>query len=185
MRGAGIRFSRRFREKGERMVGAGVGAVEESQPPDVASVREILSESADPTGEGLPPTDFESGSPPEEMVTLVLDPDGRMVASVPEVNGFPETGERLDAEGVPGLAPVLQAARAGEEDPGRLYRRTPDGGYSAAAPVKNEDGRLIGVVVEGPRPSASRGRCCGWSPSSLSHSGSRSWWGFWARPLAS
>lgn len=118
------------------------------QPPDVASVREILSENADPTGEGLPPTDFESGSPPEEMVTLVLDPDGRMVASVPEVNGFPKTGERLDAEGVPGLSQILQAARAGEEDPRRLYKRTPDGGYSAVAPVKNEDGRLIGVVVE-------------------------------------
>ena len=117
--------------------------------PDAETVRGILLEDRDlPPGEQPSPAGFREGSLPDAYATFVLDPEGRMVASVPKVDGFPDPGERLDARGVPGLSPVLAAARAGEEDSKRLYKRFRDGGYSAAAPVKNEDGRLIGVVVE-------------------------------------
>ena len=117
--------------------------------PDVETVRGILLDNHDlPPGERPFPAHFREGRLPDEYVAFVLDPEGRMVASVPKVDGFPKPGERMDARGVPGLSPVLEAAREGEEDPRRLYKRVQDGGYSAVAPIKDEEGRLIGAVVE-------------------------------------
>ena len=79
---------------------------------------------------------------------MVLDPDGRMIASVPKIVGIQENGEPIDAEKIPGLPRVIEAASAGEGNPKDLYSRDPENGYTAAAPVKDDSGRVIGVVAE-------------------------------------
>ncbi len=119
------------------------------EPPDAGYAREILRSNLllEP-GQKTPSVNLEEGSLPEESVVMVLGPDGRMIASVPKIIGLQETGGRVDAEKIPGLSQILAVASAGEEDPKDLYSKDPGNGYTAAAPVKDEKGRVVGVVAE-------------------------------------
>jgi len=74
---------------------------------------------------------------------LVLDPHYRILAAVPPV---PEEESSYIAS-IPGLFPLLQKAMAGEEDPARLYSRQPEGMLLVAAPIRDENGEILGALV--------------------------------------
>ncbi len=78
---------------------------------------------------------------------FVVDDEGRLLAS-DRASGGPSEGERLDSGLFPGLDPILTGALGGEEDPWHLQTRSPDGRQLyTVAPVKGDDGRLLGAVV--------------------------------------
>ncbi len=74
---------------------------------------------------------------------LVLDLHYQILAAVPAVPGE----ESLYLASIPGLSPLLQKAMAGEEDPTRLYSRQPEGMLLVAAPVREENGEILGALV--------------------------------------
>jgi two-component system, NarL family, sensor histidine kinase LiaS len=116
-------------------------------PPDAEALREQLRLffNEGDAGQGMGSLDLTLG--PGDGYLLVVDDEGRLVASDREPEGFSE-GELLDPELFPGLDPVLTAALGGEEDTWRLQTRSPDDRQLyTVAPVKNDDGRVLGVVV--------------------------------------
>src|SRR5215203_5703227 len=108
-------------------------------PPDVETLREeilLLSNEGD-VGQGAESLDLTLG--PGDGYVFVVDDERRLVAS---------DRDRLDSELFPGLDPVLTAALGGEEDPWSLQARSPDNRQLyTLAPVKSDDGRVLGVVV--------------------------------------
>src|SRR4028118_2398995 len=116
-------------------------------PPDTEALREELRQTF---GEGDAGQDTESLDltlGPGDGYLFVVDDQRRLLASDRELEGLSE-GEHLDPETVPGLDPVLTAALGGEQDPWRLQASSPDDRQLyMAAPVTDEDGRVLGVVV--------------------------------------
>src|SRR5215204_1100685 len=116
-------------------------------PPDVETLREeilLLSNEGD-VGQGAESLDLTLG--PGDGYVFVVDDERRLVASDREPDVASE-GDRLDSELFPGLDPVLTAALGGEEDPWSLQARSPDNRQLyTLAPVKSDDGRVLGVVV--------------------------------------
>ena len=116
--------------------------------PDPEALRETLREELHP----VPEEEMDAkdtllyGTPPEGASLAVLDARGRVLASLPEKEAGPPGG-RFDAREVPELGPLVRAALGGEDDPKRLGFNTADGRMFAAAPVKGEDGRILGAVV--------------------------------------
>jgi NarL family two-component system sensor histidine kinase LiaS len=122
-------------------------------PPDVAGLkREVQPFLSDPilrTGEGPDQGGGSLGLPlaPDNGYVFVVDEEGRLLVSSRELGGAAD-GERFDAGSVPGLAPILKAALGGEGDPLRLSGYSPTGRQMlAAAPVKSDDGRVLGAVA--------------------------------------
>lgn len=116
-------------------------------PPDAEALREQLRLffNEGDAGQGMGSLDLTLG--PGDGYLLVVDDEGRLLASDREPEGTSE-GEVLDPELFPGLDPVLTAALGGEEDTWRLQTRSPDDRLLyTVAPVKNDDGRVLGVVV--------------------------------------
>jgi NarL family two-component system sensor histidine kinase LiaS len=120
-------------------------------PPDVGSLREQVGSLTRETnvrmaeGKGLGGMDFTLG--PNNGYLLVVDEERRLVVSSRRVSGSSE-GERVDAGRFPGLAPLMTAALGGEEDPWSLGAYSPGRGRMlAAAPVKADDGRVLGAVL--------------------------------------
>jgi NarL family two-component system sensor histidine kinase LiaS len=116
-------------------------------PPDAEALREQLRLffNEGDAGQGIGSLDLTLG--PGDGYLLVVDDEGRLLASDREPEGASE-GELLDPELFPGLDPVLTAALGGEEDTWRLQTRSPDDRQLyTVAPVKNDDGRVLGVVV--------------------------------------
>jgi len=123
-------------------------------PPDRERLREEINWFADGSGvrgaDRSPPGDGAAhvgvNVTPDEGVLFVLDEDRRLLTSVPALEGFPED-ERFDASEVPGLAPLLDAAYAGEENAGRLSTNTPEGRVLTVTPVEDGNGDVAGVLV--------------------------------------
>jgi NarL family two-component system sensor histidine kinase LiaS len=116
-------------------------------PPDTEALREEmrLSFYEGDVRQGTESLDLTLG--PGDGYLFVVDDERRLLASDREPEGASE-GEPLDLEPFPGLDPVLTAALGGEEDPWRLQARSPDDRQLyTVAPVKDEDGRVLGVVV--------------------------------------
>jgi two-component system, NarL family, sensor histidine kinase LiaS len=116
-------------------------------PPDVEALREeirLLSNEGD-VGQGAGSLDLALG--PGDGYLFVVDDERRLLASDREPDVASE-GDRLDSELFPSLDPVLTAALGGEEDPWSLQARSPDNRQLyTLAPVKSDDGRVLGVVV--------------------------------------
>lgn len=118
-------------------------------PPDVEGLRRELAEF---TGEaaireagsrGDEPVGFEVG--PGGGSLFVIDEDRRLLVSTPQLQDFPE-GERFEAESIPGLAPLVDAALSGEQNSRRLSANT-GGRMLTVVPLEDEDGRVAGALV--------------------------------------
>ena len=86
---------------------------------------------------------------PERFV-FVVDEERRVLAVSRGGDKLP-SGERLDAERLLGLDPILTAALNGEQDPDRLLSRPSDneqGRIALVAPVRDDDGRVLGAMVD-------------------------------------
>src|ERR671917_312128 len=123
----------------------------DQSPPDVEGLRKEIAPLTMDTnaraadGEGMGGLDFTLG--PSDGYLLVVDDEGRLLLSSRGVSGSPE-GERLDPERFPGLTPLLTAALGGEEDPWSLGAYSPGRGQMlVAAPVEDDDGRVLGAVL--------------------------------------
>ena len=116
-------------------------------PPDAEALREELRQTFDEGGAGQDAGSLDLTLGPGDGYLFVVDDERRLLASDREPEGFSE-GELLDPETFPGLDPVLTAALGGEEDPWSLQARSPDERQLyMAAPVTDEDGRVLGGVV--------------------------------------
>jgi two-component system, NarL family, sensor histidine kinase LiaS len=117
-------------------------------PPDTDALREevrLLLNEGD-TGQGPGSLDLPLG--PGDGYLFVVDDEGRLLASDREPAEGSSEGEPLDSGPFSGLDPALTAALGGEEDSWRLQARSPDDRQLyTVAPVKDDDGRVLGVVV--------------------------------------
>ena len=83
----------------------------------------------------------------ELTTVLLVDDEGQLLAYDRGPEG-PYEGERPDLGQFPGLDPALTTALEGEEDPWNLQARSPDDRQLyTVAPVKGDDGRVLGAVV--------------------------------------
>ncbi len=116
-------------------------------PPDAEALREELRQTFDEGGAGQDAGSLDLTLGPGDGYLFVVDDERRLLASDREPEGFSE-GEPLDPETFPGLDPVLTSALGGEEDPWSLQARSPDERQLyMAAPVTDDDGSVLGVVV--------------------------------------
>ncbi len=116
-------------------------------PPDAEALREELRQTFDEGGAGQDAGSLDLTLGPGDGYLFVVDDERRLLTSDREPEGFSE-GEPLDPETFPGLDPVLTSALGGEEDPWSLQARSPDERQLyMAAPVTDDDGSVLGVVV--------------------------------------
>ena len=124
-------------------------------PPDLDGLQEdwgMISGDVDARGsESAPESASGGGANSAEFIPLgttlfVLDSERRLLGGYPAVSSS-SVGSGFDERGSPELDALVTAALEGEEDPGQLNRNIPDEELLAVAPVKGEDGRVIGVVV--------------------------------------
>ncbi|MDQ4128294.1 MAG: histidine kinase [Actinomycetota bacterium] len=121
-------------------------------PPDSEKLREELTFFAN--GSDVQGTDVPSPEEPgvnfrltpDEGALFVVDENGRLLVSVPELRSY-EEGEPFEAERVPGLAPLVETALEGEERAKELSMNTPEGRVLTAIPVEDEKGRVVGALV--------------------------------------
>ena len=116
-------------------------------PPDTEALREEvrLPLGEGDAGQGAGSLDLTLG--PGDGYLFVVDDEQQLLAADREPEGVSE-GERLDPAPFPGLEPVLTAALGGEEDPWSLQARSPDDRQLyMLAPVRDDDGRVLGAVV--------------------------------------
>jgi NarL family two-component system sensor histidine kinase LiaS len=119
----------------ERVVAPRLAPHLEGSEPELGSLQEELLLVARETGaRGEEPGLLDLT--PEEGLLFVVGPDGRLLASVP-------AGERL----LPGLEPLVGEALSGVDDPARLSGGGAGGRVLVAAPIRGEDGRLLGAVA--------------------------------------
>src|SRR5918993_930803 len=120
-------------------------------PPDTEALREeVRQETWLSFDGGNVEQDAGSSDPalgPGDGNLFVVDDERRLLASDRESEEISE-GEPLDLGPFPGLEPILTAALGGEEDPWSLQARSPDDRQLyTVAPVKDDDGRILGAVV--------------------------------------
>ncbi len=120
-------------------------------PPDVESLREEVDQRTRETNVRMADGNNEGGMDftlgPNDGNLLVVDEERRLLVSSREISGYSE-GERLDPGRFPGLAPLLAGALRGEEDPWSLGAYSPGRGRMlAAAPVEDNNGRVLGAVL--------------------------------------
>jgi two-component system, NarL family, sensor histidine kinase LiaS len=119
-------------------------------PPDTEAIRKKLVGFADSSevrgGERPPPPPMSpSNYTADQGSLLVVDDRGRLLVSVPEMQGFPE-GERFDAGSISGLKPLVNAAFDGEENSGQLSSNV-EGQVLTVTPIEGKKGRVAGVLV--------------------------------------
>jgi NarL family two-component system sensor histidine kinase LiaS len=121
-------------------------------PPDAERLRDELTwfaEGSDVRGADRPSSDgvhLGFGVTPDAGSLFVLDDERRLLASVPEVEGFSE-GERFDAGRIAGLDPLVDAALGGEEKARSLSANTPEGRVLTVTPIEGKNGRVAGMLV--------------------------------------
>ena len=116
-------------------------------PPDTEVLHEEMRQffNEGDTGQDTGSLDLALG--PGDGYLFVVDDKQQLLASDREPDGTFE-GEVLDSGRFPGLETVLTAALGGEEDTWRLQVRSPDDRQLyTVAPVKGDDGRVLGAVV--------------------------------------
>ncbi|WP_395834307.1 histidine kinase [Cystobacter fuscus] len=120
-----------------------------SRPPDVAVLQEQLSrEFARVRSTGLPKGPIEvklEVAGPRQGVARVFDSSGGEVLTLSvEPEGLVRVAEsaRTDEETV-----LLERALSGASEPEHLASRGEDGGSFFAAPIRGQDGRVLGAVV--------------------------------------
>src|SRR5829696_6103674 len=120
-------------------------------PPDMEALREEKRQETWPSFDGGN-LEHDAGSSDPALglgdgYLFVVDDEQWLLASDRGSESSIE-GERLNSGLFPGLDPVLTAALGGEEDPWSLQARSPDNRQLyTLAPVKSDDGRVLGVVV--------------------------------------
>ena len=119
-------------------------------PPDTEAIRKKLvgfADSSEVRGAERPPPPPMSPSnyTADQGSLLVVDDRGRLLVSVPEMQGFPE-GERFDAGSISGLKPLVNAAFDGEENSGQLSSSV-EGQVLTVTPIEGKKGRVAGVLV--------------------------------------
>jgi signal transduction histidine kinase len=77
---------------------------------------------------------------------LILDPRKIVLATFPS-NTDSTVGEPVDVTSMMELGPLVDAALSGEDNYHRLYTVTRQKKFFAVAPVKSEDGGVLGVMV--------------------------------------
>ncbi len=116
-------------------------------PPDTEALREEMRQFFNEGDAEHGAVSLSLALGPGEGLLFVVDDERRLLAADREPEGSSE-GENLDSTPFPGLDPVLTAALGGEEDSWRLQARSPDNRQLyTVAPVKGDDGRVLGVVV--------------------------------------
>jgi NarL family two-component system sensor histidine kinase LiaS len=120
-------------------------------PPDLEGLQEemgMIDDGTIPLGsEGVPEWAYGSeGFTPVGTTLYVLDSERRLLGGYPAVSRS-SVGESLDVHNSPKLDSLVTAALDGEDDPALLNGHTPNAELLAVAPLKGEDGRLLGVVV--------------------------------------
>lgn len=119
-------------------------------PPDARAVREELELFVGLSGAtnlaSREEEDLDLTLNPDDGSLFVMDDERRLLASSPELEGFP-VGERFDAGRLSGLDPLVSAALAGEENPRELSSNTPENRLMAAAPISDDEGRVVGVLA--------------------------------------
>jgi two-component system, NarL family, sensor histidine kinase LiaS len=122
----------------------------DENPPDVRGLREELDFVSEtppgPAGDVRDHGVSGVGASVDSGVVFVVDDEGELLVSDPELPAFPE-GERFDAGRVEGLGPILDAALRGEEGSDELSARMPSGRLLMAVPLEGEDGRVNGALV--------------------------------------
>ena len=124
----------------------------DQDPPNVERLREeltLFANGTDVRGADAPSPQgpgFNFNVTPDEGTLFVVDEKGRLLVTVPELRGYTE-GERFEADSVPGLAPLVDAALSGEERARNLSANTQQGRILTAIPVEDENGRVIGALV--------------------------------------
>nr|MBA3703378.1 HAMP domain-containing protein [Rubrobacteraceae bacterium] len=119
-------------------------------PPNAEGIREELVGFADNSGvrggDRPPPPPTSLGNyTADQGALLVVDDRRRLLASVPEMQGFPE-GKRFDAGSISGLEPLVNAAFDGEENSGQLSSNV-GGQVVTVTPIEGKKGRVAGVLV--------------------------------------
>ena len=125
--------------------------------PDQGAIRNVLEEELYPGREEKMSTADKLlyGTYPEDSSLIVMNADRQTLGSI-STDGWSPTKERFEAPLDSGsrLAPILEKALGGEDDPDKLYARSTEGDTLTAAPVKGEDGRVVGAVARVyPEPS--------------------------------
>ena len=121
-------------------------------PPNAERLREeltLFANGSDVRGADAPSADGSGVNfrlTPDEGALFVVDENGRLLVSVPELRGYDE-GEPFEAERVPGLAPLVDTALGGEERARELSMNTPEGRVLTAIPVEDDKGRVVGALV--------------------------------------
>ena len=116
-------------------------------PPDAEALRQEMRMLVDEVDAGRGSVSLDLASGPGDGYLFVVDDEGRLLASDRRPEGVYE-GESPDPEVFPGLDPTLRTALEGEEDPWSLQARSPDDRQLyTVAPVKGDDGRVLGVLV--------------------------------------
>jgi len=131
------------------------------EQPDVDQLQRVVEDSAEDDileafglgADEVPQGSSESQQPendltygPEDQL-FVVDDEQRLLASNREIRDN-SRGEELDASVYPGLAPLLNEALSGGDDPWRLSTYSGDWGrMMLTAPVETGDGEVLGAVV--------------------------------------
>jgi NarL family two-component system sensor histidine kinase LiaS len=116
-------------------------------PPDAEALRQEMRMLVDEVDAGRGPVSLDLASGPGDGYLFVVDDEGRLLASDRRPEGAYE-GERPDPGPFPGLDPALTTALEGEENLWSLQARSPDDRQLyTVAPVKGDDGRILGAVV--------------------------------------
>jgi|SRR5215207_1999530 len=116
-------------------------------PPDAEALREEMRLLFDEGNTGQGAVSLDVALAPGDGYLFTVDDEWQLLASDREPEGFSE-GDRFDSEQFPGLDSVLTTALEGEEDPWHLQARSPDNRQLyTIAPVKGDDGRILGAVV--------------------------------------
>jgi len=119
-------------------------------PPDTKAIRNKLAGFADRTDVSRPDRPL---PPPTSLgdytayggVFFVVDDRRRLLASTPDLQGFPEGGH-FDAGTISGLRPLVNAALDGEENSGELSSNM-EGRVLTVTPIQGKKGRVAGVLV--------------------------------------
>lgn len=121
-------------------------------PPDAEDLREELTlnvQVAGARGADNPrpqePPGLDLSVTPDDGSFFIVDDERRLLVAVPRLEEYPE-GESFDAESVPGLAPLIDAAFEGEENAGRLSSNV-DGRVLTVNPVEDNEGQVTGLLV--------------------------------------
>lgn len=128
----------------------------ESDVPDVDGLNAMLRSQYAPSGTiNLNGADVEL---PDQrngtLVLYVLDPDGKLLTTVPTPDSDLAVGQPWDAATVPGFDPLLQTALTGKQNSSPFYVTSPDGLMYFAEPVLGADNRLLGIIVLGARSTS-------------------------------